>query len=318
MQETTTSTVRLRHGKRFWFSLLGTRVLSSWREFWLYPLSSLATLFVIGISLSVPVSLYTFLSNLTQTQDAWQQSHRITMFLDKNIAAQNITDLKNTLSQHPEVNSFTFTSASDTRAQFQALSGVGAALDYLDTNPFPALFDVIPAETAQTAAKMQQLAAEFEKISGVEQVKLDAILLEKLRALVALVKQATFMFASLLITAVVLIMTYALRQSVLQRQEEIAVLKLIGATDGFIVRPFLMQAAWFGVLGASVAWWLSTSVVFWCQEQAMLLAEIYQTPFQLQALGFYQGILLILFTLSLCLSTAFIAVRRQIRAIKAC
>jgi cell division transport system permease protein len=77
--------------------------------------------------------------------------------------------------------------------------------------------------------------------------------LRGLAAAVGLVVGAAFA-----VVAVIIIGT-TIRMAVLQRSREIAIMRLVGATDGFIRRPFLLQGALKGLLGGLVAVGLSYS-----------------------------------------------------------
>ena len=68
--------------------------------------------------------------------------------------------------------------------------------------------------------------------------------------------------AAFAIVAIIIIGT-TIRMAVLQRSREIAIMRLVGATDGFIRRPFLLQGAIKGLFGGLVAIGLSFAAYLW-------------------------------------------------------
>ena len=72
----------------------------------------------------------------------------------------------------------------------------------------------------------------------------------------------------------------------LHRREEILVTKLIGATNGFVRRPFLYCGIWYGVLGAVIAWVVVETGFLLLSEPVASLAGLYQSDFQLETLPF--------------------------------
>ena len=102
---------------------------------------------------------------------------------------------------------------------------------------------------AQAKLLQQKLQAERE----VEQAKLDINWLNRLDALLMLLQQSVYTVGVLLLTAVVLIIGNTIRLSIMNKREEIEVMKLVGATDSFIQRPFLYTGLWYGFLGGWVA-----------------------------------------------------------------
>ncbi len=305
------------HKLPLWSQPLFVPFFRSWQYLWQYPLSTLAAIFVIGMSLSVPATFYAFLSNLSYTQESWQHAHQISIFLEQDASKETIDHLQKQLEQLPEIEKITFYNAQQSLEEFQTLSGVSEAMMYLANNPFPAVFDIIPKTDFQKAQQLTDLSKRLGQLSGVTQVKLNSIALEKLQSISAFLKHALYLFTGLLSGTVALLIVYVLRQNVFERREEISVLKLIGATKYFILKPFLIQGCWFGFLGALIAWWLSTAIIFWCQNHADTLAQLYQTSYPLQAISLAQGMIFIGISCLVSGLSALLAVSRQIKLIQA-
>jgi cell division transport system permease protein len=121
----------------------------------------------------------------------------------------------------------------------------------LDENPLPAVVVITPRDG--DPARVEALRAELARAEGVEAVELDARWLARLQAMLELSKRAVALLAALFALAVVVIVGNTIRLDIQNRRQEIEVAKLIGATDGWIRRPFLYEGAWYGAAGGLAA-----------------------------------------------------------------
>jgi cell division transport system permease protein len=110
---------------------------------------------------------------------------------------------------------------------------------------------VTPRDGAPAA--VETLRAELARADGVDAVELDARWLARLQAMLELSKRAVALLAALFALAVVVIVGNTIRLDIQNRRQEIEVAKLIGATDGWIRRPFLYEGAWYGLAGGLAA-----------------------------------------------------------------
>ncbi len=100
---------------------------------------------------------------------------------------------------------------------------------------------------------LQDLAREISRRSDVEVVKLDTDWVRRLNAMLDLVRRGVWIAATMLIIAVVVIVGNTIRLDIQNRRAEIEVTKLLGASDGFVRRPFLYTGLWYGLLGSALA-----------------------------------------------------------------
>jgi cell division transport system permease protein len=100
--------------------------------------------------------------------------------------------------------------------------------------------------------------------------------LDRLRAIAAAV--SSVVGAAFALVAIIIIGT-TIRMAVLQRSREIAIMRLVGATDAFIRRPFLLEGLLKGLLGGTLAFGLSYAV--WVAvERSELIRVAFFTPAQ--------------------------------------
>jgi cell division transport system permease protein len=210
------------------------------------PLAVALTVLVIGIALALPAGLHLVVTNLRAVAGTWESAARISVFLEDDAAARKLADK---LAHHDAVARTQLISRAEALEEFKAQSGFGEALDMLDENPLPAVVVVTPTAASSTPAAVAALRAELERAAGVELVQLDAQWLERLHAMLELVRRAVVLLAVLFALAVVVVVGNTIRLDIQNRRQEIEVAKLIGATDAWIRRPFLYEGGWYGVLG---------------------------------------------------------------------
>ena len=108
-----------------------------------------------------------------------------------------------------------------------------------------------------------------------------------------------------------------LRLAIHNRQEEIQILKLIGATDPYILRPFLYSGIWYGLGGAVLAIFLVNIFILSLGIAVNQLAIVYQMHYPLTGLSIRQILLLLLFASILGWLGALLSAKRQLASIEA-
>lgn len=242
------------------------------------PIATLLTAFVIGLTLALPAGLDTVLRNLDIVGDSLQGSLRASLFLKDAVTPEQAQDLNRALSKRPGVASSRLITREQALLEFKEHSGFGESLDLLKDNPLPATIVVTPdhhAPEAETDALMKELV----KLPEVEQAQLDEKWLQRLYAILDLVQQAVVVVAAALGLAVIIVIGNTIRLDIESHREEIAVMKLIGAPDSFIRRPFLYTGLGYGLIGAVLACAMVAGVALLLASPAHQLADLYDaTP----------------------------------------
>ena len=216
------------------------------------PFGTLLTALVIGITLALPAGLYAVLGGLDAASSGLKGSLRASLFIKDSLdeAAGRVLQAKITAKRG--VAEAKYISRDAALAEFKAHSGFGEALDILSDNPLPAVIVVTP-DAKLPKAQAQALLDELTKLPDVESARLDREWLERLYAILAVIERLVLLIAGALALAVLVVVANTIRLDIASRREEILVLKLIGAPDSFIRRPFLYTGLWYGLTGALLA-----------------------------------------------------------------
>lgn len=307
---------RIGVGRRFvmfWVNHV-RQALASLGELWRTPSASLLTMAVLGVSLTLPVTLHLLVKNVKQISDSFTQAAEISLFVKSGASATEISSLKTILQGDPDIARVTHISKEQALSEFAQVSGFGPALNYLTDNPLPDVLVVLPKNTHADAARALLNRLNKERI--IEFGKLDIDWLTRLDAIVSLLQQAVAVIAILLLGAVVLIIGNTIRLSIMNKKDEIEVMKLVGATDAFIQRPFLYSGVWFGVFGGLLAYLIVEAMLMWLQGAIISVTELYGSEFRLMSLSVAEFFSLLLLAIMLGLAGSYLSVRRHISVIE--
>lgn len=303
------------------------RLLYSWRtalqqailaldDIWRTPLASLMTILVLGLSLTLPASLYVVVKNVQSVNYGWQNAAEISLFLKANLSDTSRASLVQKLALYPEIAEVKLVTADQALNEFKSLSGFGQALNYLDENPLPDVVLVTPQPQHKKPEAARALLDKLQTLPEVELGKMDIEWLERLHAILSLLKQSVTTVAALLLCSVILIIGNTIRLSILSKKEEIEVMKLVGATDAFIHRPFLLTGLWYGVVGGVIAWLAVGLMSVWMEGAVSQVAGVYNSQFQLTGLDVIEVLLMFGLAIGLGLAGSYFSVMRYIKDIE--
>jgi len=278
-------------------------------------LASLLTALVIGIALALPTGLYVLVKNLETLSHSWQTSVQASLYLADGTTEGAGKALAHRVAERDNVESTRFISAAEGLREFRESSGFGAALDALSGNPLPAVIVVSPRADMPRAG-VTDLLDTLGKQSGVARAELDQAWLERLYAIVSLIERAAWVIGLLLAMAVVFIVGNTIRLDIENRREEIEVMKLLGASDAFIRRPFLYSGFWYGFAGALLALCLLGVCFLALAEPLATLTRSYDGALDIAGLGWRGAFGLLATGIALGWAGCALTVNRRLAAIE--
>ena len=297
----------VRHLQVFFYSL---------GQLWRSPWGTLMSVAVIAISLVLPTALYLALEVVDDLSGQWHSGAEISLYLHADVSDQAANALAKKITLRPKVASVDYVSATAALEQFRQKSGFGAALDLLDKNPLPGLLRVLPRDNQLSAAEAQKWLQAFSALPEVDQAEYDYAWVQRLQAMVQIGQRLGVIFSILLGGGVVLIIGNTIRLAIFSRRQEIEINKLIGATNGFIRRPFLYSGMQQGALGGLLALAMIYAALSLLAPAVSQLAGSYQSEFALQVVGWVELLLLPLLGGALGWAGAWLAVGRHLREIE--
>ncbi|MCC5792301.1 MAG: cell division protein FtsX [Legionellaceae bacterium] len=303
---------RMRH----YFSFHGQALQQSLSQMMRQPLSTVATWLVLAITLTLPTLFWTAADNLRALSSQWDIRGQLTVYYDSTLPEETINALHGQIHNLEAVADTRFISAEAALNQLQQEEGMQDVLRDLPENPLPAASIVIPRLGQQDTASLTALQAQLQALPGVEQVKVDLQWIQRLKAIFSVIQQVAHLIIALLATAVVFIIANTLRLTMQHQQDEIRILKLVGAPDRFILRPFLYAGLLYGLFSAILAIILSNIVLAMLGLRLHQLLANYGIDWQLDHLSLRETALIIISATLLGWLAARLAVKKQLQAIE--
>ena len=114
--------------------------------------------------------------------------------------------------------------------------------------------------TLEDGEKMEQTVKQIKGIPGVADVKADYVLAKGFSTMQQIVGVISVGVNLVLLVVSLLIISNTVKLALYDRREEIAIMKMVGATDSFIRLPFVVEGFLLGMLGASIAFFAEWSL----------------------------------------------------------
>jgi len=213
----------------------------------------LLSLTVMALSLSVLGIFLVIAANLATARSQLGGERVLTAFIA--VASDDTARerLRAEAARLPGVAGVELRSASQTAARFRATLGPqGAILDDLGEEVIPAALEVTATDELPADA-LDQLAGTLGALIGVEEVVYAAEELRRFTAVVRVIEAAALAIGGLIALVVIIIISNTIRLTVMARQEEIAILKLVGATDMYVRLPFVLEGLFGGLFAGTTA-----------------------------------------------------------------
>ena len=209
------------------------------------------SLFVVGLFGLVAVNLQHALQGVAERVE-------IVAYLLPGTPIESITLAEKDIEAFPEVQSATYVSEDSALARARAeLVEFRDVLQELERNPLPSSIEVKLKPRFRDVDHVREVAERLQGFGFVDDVRYGRDWVEKLDTLRGIAAAVGIVVGAAFAVVAIIIIGTTIRMAVLQRSREIAIMRLVGATNGFIRRPFLLQGAIKGMLGGLVAIGLS-------------------------------------------------------------
>lgn len=265
--------------------------------------ATLLTILVIATSLTLPTVSYLLWKNINYATTQFYPANELTVYLHKNLSESDALLVVEKIRQQKGVENINYISRQESLNEFKHWAGFNENLEILDENPLPAVVIVKPQKNYNESQKRNELRENIHQIKGVQEVHIDNNTTEKLTALSRLIANIAIICTILMVVSVFLVIGNSIRSDVYSRQNHIEVMKLLGATDQFIFRPFTYIGIIYAVCGGFLACVFSAIIISYLTNIVRYVANIFVITFDLH------GIILgeLLFLLSMCALIGYIA-----------
>ncbi|NMA48324.1 MAG: ABC transporter permease [Tissierellia bacterium] len=203
-----------------------------------------AVLMILGVVLILILSIN------NAVMDTKLKFDEIEVFLEDDLSSEALDNIEDSVKNNPGVISIMF------RSKDQALEIMKAdwadesyLLEGLEENPLPDSY-IIKVNDIVLADK---LVNNVKALDGIEEVKYYKDVIDKLLIFAGYIQFAGIVIIGILIFVSIFIISNTIKVAVSSRRREINIMKYVGATNGYIRGPFIMEGVLFGILGAIIS-----------------------------------------------------------------
>ncbi len=190
--------------------------------------------------------------NLDAMATGLENQVQVTAWLDSNLKPDDISSLAGQIKAFPGVAQVSFVSQTDAMARLAQRLGDQQALEYAGANFLRPSFEI---KTNQPATDVMPVAQAVTGLAsaGVQKVDYKSDMVQRLFRITQALRVFSLLLVLTLAIATILIISNTIRLAVFARRREITIMKLVGATDTYIRRPFVLEGILFGIVGGVVA-----------------------------------------------------------------
>ncbi|WP_222565916.1 permease-like cell division protein FtsX [Novilysobacter antarcticus] len=247
------------------------------------PWSTALTIGVMALALALPLGLWSALSNVERFAGDVQEARQISVFLQTGTSEADAGALAETLRSRADVAAVEWRSPDQGLTELRGVPGLGETIDALDANPLPHLLVITPAHDEVA------LASALAQMPQTDLVQHDAAWRERLDGWLRFGGRLAWVLAAMLGLGALLVVGNTVRLDIQQRTGEIGILQLLGATDGFIRRPFLYLGLGYGLLAGALALALLTAADAALRPPLVELARSYGSDFALRGFTAFEA-----------------------------
>jgi len=280
------------------------------------PFTSTMTIVVLAVAIALAGCFYILVANIQQLTGNLQSSNQMSLFLKDHVSEASGRHLAEQLMKNANVEELHFISKLQALEEFKTNSGFGEALNALDHNPLPHVITVIPKDVLDSREALDNLMAEFKQLKDVEFVQVDMRWVERLHAILHIAERGVTVVGILLGFAVTFITGNTIRLELHDRQQEVCISKLVGATHAFIQRPFLYTGFWLGFIAGFAAWLVITVMLLILESPVERLSSLYNSSFELLYFSFSEFVLLLMMASGLAVLGSWAVLHYQLRQLK--
>lgn len=228
------------------FSSLEFFIVEAFRSFRRGTLMSTVAIVTIAVSLAIFGAFLLLILNLGNVVGTISSRLDLVAYTSQNLSLEDAGAIQIKISKLPGVEKVEFTSKAEAWKKFKDDFGGKVALDdALPENPLPHTFAV----RVRMPELLPVVAKEISDLGVIDEVRYSGKLIDRMKSLVSAVRLGGISLIALLSFATLLIVVNTIRLTVIARETDIYIMKLVGATDTFVKWPFIIEGLILGLLG---------------------------------------------------------------------
>ncbi len=239
---------------------------------------SLATVATIAACIFLFGMFYAMVVNIQYSIEKAETSVAVTVFFDDEISEARIQEISNQISSRPEVSSVNYVSADAAWESFK-LDYLGEYADgYEGDNPLAGSENL--EIYLKDVSRQSELVAYLETVDGVREINHSDVTANILTKINELLSYVSLGIIGILLAVSLFLISNTVAMGISVRREEIAIMKLIGATDFVVRSPFLIEGILLGIIGAAIplaaVYYIYNNIVEYASQHFVILNDLLQ------------------------------------------
>ena len=292
----------------FWFTVL-RQLGRNFRQTWA---SQLMTLLTVTLSVLIFAFFYLVYTNMLTIGDKLGDDLRLIVYLEEEPGPEMQQQLRRKITSFDEVEAIHFISKTEAYDRFsQQMSRNRDVLEDMPRDFLPASIEVVPLKTLRGLKQIKLFSDYLAKLPGTIKVQYGKDWIERFYSFTNLLSIVVFLSGSLLILTTVFMVAYTIRLTIVGRQAELELLKLVGATNNYIRTPFLLEGLAQGLLGSALGLLALFLLFDWIKGRfsGPGLFNLYEFTF----LPAHTFLAIVLFSILLCTVGSFTSIQKHLR-----
>lgn len=275
--------------------------LAGWGDYVTSTISVMLVLFILGLVGAINITF-------TGINRQIKEKMGFTVVLSDSISGSEIESLKKICESAPYVSSYKYMSAEEVMEQ--ETNGDGSELvELLGINPYAPMLEIHMREDYANVDSVLSLTTKWEAMPEVEEATANTDMIDSLNRNARLINIVLLVIAGALLLISFVLINNTVRLTVYSRRFLIHTMKLVGATGGFIRKPFLWINFCQGAVSGIFASGLLIGIVVWASSWDDIFLTFY-LPWP--SIGLISGAMVGL-GIIICVIAAFFATNRYLR-----
>ena len=234
---------------------MGYHLREGFRSIFTHGLMSFAAVCMILACLIIMGSFSLVAINIDNTLGRYEAENEFIAYIDETLAEDEARALQSKLEAIPNVSSVTFMTAGEALERYTELytdSETRELFDGMDDSVLRHRYRIHVDDLEQMGETVRQV----EAVSGVAKVQWEQAISDGFVALRNVASAVAFILIAMLLVISLFIIANTIKLATFHRREEIAIMKMCGATNWFVRWPFIFEGMLLGLMGAILAFFL--------------------------------------------------------------
>jgi len=214
---------------------------------------NIVTVITIALAVLIVSAFILFFININDMIDSWKKGIRIMAYLETDYSPIVPGEIEKKIRQMDGVTSTRFISKLDALVKLQEqMKRQSSLFTTLKENPLPDAFEIRMTRQSVNNAKIEHLAKQIEALPSVDEVEYGQSWVGRYINIIRLFKLTGYALSCLFFIAAIFIVANTIRLVLYARQEEVEIMRLVGAEDRFIKTPLYIEGLILGALGGII------------------------------------------------------------------